>query len=47
MAPSAIVVVPIPNEVIMGALQLTAVTTLACFATMSLWYGEILLLKKI
>ena len=44
-APSAIVVVPTPSEAIMEALQITGVITLACVATMALFYGEILLLQ--
>ena len=42
---SAIVVVPILNEAIMEALQITGVISLACVATMALLYGEILLLQ--
>jgi hypothetical protein len=45
-APSAIVVVPILNEAIMEALQITGLTTLGCIAVMSLLYGEIILLQK-
>ena len=46
MAPTAIVVAPIPSEAIMGALQITGLITLGCVAGMSLLYGEILLLQK-
>ena len=44
--PSAIVVAPILNEAIMEALQLTGLISLACIVTITLLYGEILLLKN-
>ena len=46
MAPSAIVVVPIPSEEIMEALQITGLISLGCVAAMSLLYSEIMLLQK-
>jgi hypothetical protein len=46
MAHSAIVDAHILSEALMEALQITGVITLACVATMSLLYGEIILLQQ-
>ena len=47
MAHSAIVDAHILSEALMEALQITGLITLASVATMSLLYGEIILLQNI
>ena len=46
MAPSAIVVAPIPSEAIMQGLQVAGIVSLGSVFLMALIYGEIILLQK-